>query len=344
MAGVVVRSPMTTMIALSAVLAALLCAASVAALVRVMHRWGVVDTASSRSSHIGTVPRGGGFGVLLAVTTTSAVVMLSSAGAGSPHGWALLGYGVTLGALGLVDDIARLPVMPRLVSQVVAAGAYVGFLLHDAPASWPVTAGLVLAGTVCAAGFVNAFNFMDGINAISGLTGVLAGSWYVVVSVGISDPSLGVMGAALAGASIGFLPFNAPRARIFLGDVGSYFMGAILGGAAGLCIAGGAGILESVAPLVLYVVDTGWTLIQRLRRGESWRTAHRDHVYQRLVHLCGLGHLTAAAVVALGSVAVCAAVLLAPTAFVAVTSCAVIAAGYLVLPRLLSAVTAMPPR
>lgn len=335
---------MTTMIALSAVLAALLCAALVAALVRVMHRWGVVDTASSRSSHIGTVPRGGGFGVLLAVTPTSGVVMLSSADAWSPHGWALLGYGVTLGALGLVDDVARLPVVPRLVCQVVASGMYVGWLLQDTDRSWPATVGLFLAGTICAAGFVNAFNFMDGINAISGLTGLLAGSWYVVVSVGLDDPSLGVVGAALAGASLGFVPFNAPRARIFLGDVGSYFMGAILGGAAVLCIAAGAGVLVSVAPLLLYVVDTGWTLLQRLRRGESWRTAHRDHVYQRLVHSCGLGHLAAATLVALGTASMCAAALLAPTEAVALTTCAVIAVVYLASPRLLSALTAVPPR
>ena len=118
---------------------------------------------------------------------------------------------------------------------------------------------------------------------------------------------MAAIGAVTAGSAIGFLPWNAPVARLFLGDVGSYFFGAIVG--VGIIV--GARQTSSVtlliAPLVIYLADTGVSLVQRALRGESLMAAHREHVYQRLVDEAHLSHLTVAAVSATLSLLITAA-------------------------------------
>jgi UDP-N-acetylmuramyl pentapeptide phosphotransferase/UDP-N-acetylglucosamine-1-phosphate transferase len=107
---------------------------------------------------------------------------------------------------------------------------------------------------------VNAVNFMDGINGISAVTGAVAGAAFAWLGAELDDRTLLVLGAAVAGASLAFLPWNAPRARVFLGDVGSYGLGAAL--AAGVCLALAAGSTPeaAVGPLALYLADTGTVL------------------------------------------------------------------------------------
>jgi UDP-N-acetylmuramyl pentapeptide phosphotransferase/UDP-N-acetylglucosamine-1-phosphate transferase len=110
-------------------------------------------------------------------------------------------------------------------------------------------------------------------------------------------------GLALAGASLGFLPYNFPQARLFLGDSGSYFIG---GWQAALVIAGlRAGLPpEAVgAPLAIYLADTGTTLLKRIRAGDVWHQPHREHAYQRLIRQ-GWSHVRTTALVGL-AVTIC---------------------------------------
>jgi UDP-N-acetylmuramyl pentapeptide phosphotransferase/UDP-N-acetylglucosamine-1-phosphate transferase len=181
---------------------------------------------------------------------------------------------------------------------------------------------------------------MDGIDGISVAQAVGGGVTWVVVGRLAGVPLLASGGAVVAGAALGFAPFNLPRARMFLGDVGSYFFGACL---AALALAGlRAGVAPEaiLAPLALYVADTGTTLARRVRRGERWYLPHRDHTYQRLTDIgwshpavalgVGMGVVACGALGAVSLAGSLAARLLADVAIIAIVG------GYLLSPRWLA--------
>lgn len=244
---------------------------------RVMLRYGVLDIPNHRSSHVTPVPRGGGVACL-------AGVLAGMATASARHQdvpWLVVSGAVILAVVGFADDRGALGAAPRLVAQV-AVGALVGAVVGGG--------GWVLVGMVCIPVAVNVVNFMDGIN---GITGLNVAAWgFVAMAVGAvqHEPSLLVIGAVTAGSATGFLPWNAPVARLFLGDVGSYLLGALVG----IGILVGAHRTSSVvvllAPLALYLTDTGTALVRRALRRERLLTAHRQHVYQRLVSEAGMSH------------------------------------------------------
>ena len=111
-------------------------------------------------------------------------------------------------------------------------------------------------------------------------------------------------GLATAVAACAFLPWNAIRARVFLGDVGSYALGAALAVLAGCAIIDGIPAEAAAGPVALYLADTAWTLQRRIRRGERWLEAHRTHIYQRLCD-AGLSHQEVTAATAGATAALC---------------------------------------
>nr|MDT0665727.1 hypothetical protein [Micromonospora sp. DSM 115978] len=139
-----------------------------------------------------------------------------------------------------------------------------------------------LVGPFWVAAFVNAFNFMDGVNGISAVQAMVAAVAYAVLGALHDVAALTTAGAVIAGAAAGFAPFNMPRARIFLGDVGSYSFGAALAVLAMITLLAGIAPEAALAPLVVYLADTGTTLLRRVRAGETWHKPHRSHVYQQL--------------------------------------------------------------
>ncbi|MFC6152904.1 MraY family glycosyltransferase [Nocardioides yefusunii] len=265
------------------------------ALIMVLHKARVMDVPNGRSSHVVPTPRGGGIAVMLAVVTGLAL-------AGTIPWW-VLAPSLLLSCVGLMDDVRSLPALFRLVAQVGVLACAVFFLLDDGAKAFGLVA---LVGVIAAVGYVNAFNFMDGVNGISALHAAVAGGWFVWVGSRYDVDVVGPVGAALAGAVLGFLFWNA-RGSIFLGDVGSYGMGALI--ALSSVFAWGAGVpaLVVVAPLGVYLSDTAWVLVKRKRAGKSLTEAHRDHVYQRLLGF-GWSHLVSAAwsasIAALGCVSV----------------------------------------
>jgi UDP-N-acetylmuramyl pentapeptide phosphotransferase/UDP-N-acetylglucosamine-1-phosphate transferase len=142
---------------------------------------------------------------------------------------------------------------------------------------------------------VNAVNFMDGINGITSLTMVVWGVTALAVGYADNSAALVALGGATAGAAIGFLPYNAPSARMFLGDVGSYLFGGLVGCGIQLGWADGASVAVLAAPLSLYAADTGSALLRRAMRGERLTDAHREHVYQRLTSDVGIPHFVVSA-------------------------------------------------
>jgi UDP-N-acetylmuramyl pentapeptide phosphotransferase/UDP-N-acetylglucosamine-1-phosphate transferase len=272
----------------------------------VLQRVGVLDVPGHRSSHTTVVPRGGGTGVWLGAVTA----LVLAGWSGHQEAWSiriLLVCTSVFAVVGLVDDVRTLGVKSRLAIQVLCATVFVGpwFFVYGPDLFLVGRIVLAAAAVLWVIGYLNAFNFMDGINGISGLHAIVAGAAFVLIARHQQARLLEVCGVAIAAAAAGFLPWNFPKARVFLGDVGSYFIGTWVALGALMAIVWGAPVEAALAPLAVYLADTTVTLLTRMRRGERWGEAHREHVYQQLVDR-GWSHAQGALVVAAFS-ATCAA-------------------------------------
>lgn len=259
-----------------------------------LQKAGTVDIPNERSLHHAQLPRGGGIAIAISVSATVLLV-------GSLQGVVarLLLIAVALGAVGLLDDRRGVAPVARLAVQVVA-GVAVGFAVG---LSTGQSLALVVGAVIIMTFGTNAFNFMDGINGIAGIHCSLFSFVIGVELIRVDDNNGAALAFALFGASLTFLPYNFPRARVFLGDVGSYFIGGLLSSLAIYAVASGATVVIIVAVFGYYIVDSSTTILLRLRRGENILAAHRDHMYQRLVragHSHVMSTLTATALSVFG--------------------------------------------
>lgn len=315
-------------------------AVSLPFVIRAMVRLDVNDRPNERSSHTNTTPRGGGIAILIGtLVALGTIVDRITTGV-----LAVTVGALAFAALGLLDDLKDdLSPLIRLAMQLAIAVVTAFAIAAIADAAQVITLLLVVVGPVVIAGFVNAFNFMDGINGISSATVIAVSVSYSAIGVIESDQDLVALAALSAAVALGFMPFNAGVARIFLGDVGSYFFGAWLILMAVVAFARGTSALALGAPLLLYVADTATTILRRVRRGESWKEAHREHAYQRLNDV-GLSHQQAAAAVG-GTTLVCGLLgtltLLAslPAQIALAAAAATIVTCYLLLPGWLASRT-----
>jgi UDP-GlcNAc:undecaprenyl-phosphate GlcNAc-1-phosphate transferase len=245
----------------------------------------VMDIPSDRSSHIVATPRGGGIACLLGLLAAVAL----TPGFAAHSKFLLLICGSAFAVIGFADDVGHLSVGVRLGAQIVVS---VAASCWESNISWELSVSAIapaLVGATWLISYVNAFNFMDGMNGLAGAATVVAGLTFVLVGVHSDDETLALGGAAAVGVALAFLPWNFPRARFFLGDVGSYLLGSVT---ALLVIVGvhkhiSLGAL--LGPEEIFLADTGWTLIKRVVRGQNWTSAHRTHVYQKLQR-SGMSH------------------------------------------------------
>lgn len=235
-------------------------------------RHGLIDLPGERRSHQADTPRGGGIGIVIACL----VCLLAIAWYDTRHvGWWLIAAGLAVVAgIGWFDDHRPLPAWPRLGVHAFAA-ILLAVFLHLGGAG----PAICVAGFVLAMGLVNAWNFMDGINGLATSQALLCGLAFALLP-GFAVPVLGV---AVAGACLGFLPFNFPRARLFLGDVGSGALGYLVA----VLIAIGASTspvvdwpLLLLAPLAM-LADSSLTLLWRMHRRDRWWQPHTEHAFQR---------------------------------------------------------------
>lgn len=234
-------------------------------------RRGHLDLPGERRLHQQPTPRGGGIGI--------ALVLLAAAPWLGP-GWPGFAAGLALCAgAGLYDDLRPLRPLAKLALQ--AAGALCLALAWPLlPGVLPPAAGVALA-MLLVLSVVNIWNFMDGANGLAAsqaIVAALAMAW-----LGPAPAAL-LLATLLAAASLGFLPLNFPRARLFLGDVGSHALGF---GLAALALqaapAAGEGAWLLCLPASAMLLDAGLTLLSRARRREVLWRAHREHLYQRAV-------------------------------------------------------------
>lgn len=197
--------------------------------------------------------------------------------------WIVVFLAGALAAISFVDDRRGLPIGLRFGAHVAAAVVLAGWL--SAAPWWAVP---ILA--VALVWMVNLYNFMDGSDGLAGGMAVVGfGACAVGAAMG-GDGSLATGAAAVAAAAMGFLVFNFPPARVFMGDSGSIPLG-FLAAALGL-IGWSRGHWPPWFPVVAFgpfVADATVTLIRRMVRGERFWQAHRTHYYQRMVQM-GLGH------------------------------------------------------
>jgi UDP-GlcNAc:undecaprenyl-phosphate GlcNAc-1-phosphate transferase len=265
--------------------AGIITAGSLPLVLMALRRAGILDTPGARSSHTRPTLRGGG----VAVIVGSTVAASQAAEFRTLQGLAAVGVPVLLGMVGFIDDVRSLGVRARLGAQLLLGALAILALVEERVPTVPLLLTVVLAGAVWVAGYLNAFNFVDGINGISGVTAAITGVYYAVLGAAADSNVLTVIGAAVAGSSLAFLPYNYPKAVVFLGDSGSYFLGASIALAAVIAWRDGVSPVAVVAPLALYLGDTATTLLRRARRGARLWAAHREHAYQRIAN-DHLGH------------------------------------------------------
>lgn len=272
----------TSIVTAVAVLAATL--VTTPAVIHGLHDRAVLDRPNRRSSHEHLTVRGAGLALAAAA---SLGISVASPAVGA---W-VAGPAAVLAAVGFLDDVRGVPVAVRLALQAVTAAIVsVGVVLVlDADLIWLVVAPVWIVG------YLNAFNFMDGVNGISATHGGIVGAAWALGAFRVDDPVAGLVGLVLVAAAVGFLPYNFPIARAFLGDVGSYFFGTWIAVGA-VVLSARIGYLVALLPTVVYVADTTWTLLRRVRSGRGWSEPHRDHVYQQLVR-GGWSHPAATGVV-----------------------------------------------
>jgi UDP-N-acetylmuramyl pentapeptide phosphotransferase/UDP-N-acetylglucosamine-1-phosphate transferase len=242
-------------------------------------RAGLVDRPGERHSHHEPTPRGGGAGLVLAMV----VATIGLAAGQLPTAWnaCIVPGAVAIALLGWQDDHRSLGVGLRFVVQLAVSLYLLGCA---ASAGWLAGAWSGVVALVFILWMTNLYNFMDGSNGMAGLQGVYAGCALAWLFVEAGDASAALLAALLAAACAGFLPWNLGRARVFMGDVGSLFLG--FGFGAVLVYGTGSGALGLPVALMLmgvFLADGTLTLASRVIRGERWYNAHRQHLYQRMI-------------------------------------------------------------
>lgn len=246
----------------------------------------LVAVPNQRSSHQVATPTGGGLSIV--------VVFL-----GATIGFYLLGHvpadvcsallvgGVLVAAMGFVDDHRHLPALWRLLTQILAVTFALAVLggLPEVQFGNTLT-DLGLAGNVMAlvftVWFINLYNFMDGIDGIAAVEALCITGSALLISSLAGTGFITSLFLVFTATAAGFLVWNWPPAKIFMGDVGSGFIGFVL--AMFAVISSGLGILPIWCWLILaavFVVDSTITLITRVLIGEQWYSAHNSHAYQQ---------------------------------------------------------------
>jgi Fuc2NAc and GlcNAc transferase len=247
-------------------------------------RHGLIDVPNERSSHVTPTPRGGGLAIVV-VTLSGAVVLAGTGVLRSAVAVAVLG-GALVAWVGWLDDRRGVPAAIRVLAHFAAA-AWALWWLGGMPmlivGRESVSLGAFgwLLAAVAIVWAVNLTNFMDGIDGLAG-TEAATVSLTAAALLAAADPGVAALAAVTGAAALGFLGWNWQPARVFMGDVGSGFLGYLL------AVLGVASENHGTLPVgiwillyMVFAVDGTITLLRRAARGERWYAAHRSHAYQR---------------------------------------------------------------
>jgi UDP-GlcNAc:undecaprenyl-phosphate/decaprenyl-phosphate GlcNAc-1-phosphate transferase len=244
-------------------------------------RRGLLDVPNDASSHQIPTPRNGGFAVVLGILAGTA-----AAGGWRDQGAVLIGCAFLVAAFAAIDEFKPLPRMSRLVGQI--ALAVLPFVLAPSlgPSRievLPLSIFAIPFGVLWLVGATNGFNFMDGLNGLASSAAIVSGVTIAILGSLHGDAATTIIGAAIAAAAAGFVPWNLPSGSIFMGDVGSATLGFLIG----LCVLHltriGVPFLAAALPLLSFVSDAFLAVVRRALKGERFfATRHKSHFYQRL--------------------------------------------------------------
>ena len=250
----------------------------------------ILDIPNERSSHTAPTPRGGGLIIVLVSLSFYAAVSFFLP---IDFHWSFFIGAFLIALISWLDDLVSISFGWRFLVHTLAAALVVWDLGFWQEIYLPFYGSMPIQGifgavlTFCwIVWLTNAFNFMDGIDGIAGLQAVTAGIGWLIVGKMLGVEDAGLFGAVLAFSSLGFLLHNWQPAKIFMGDVGSAFLG--------YCFAvlpllpeknADSGLLPLIAVLLVFcfVFDSALTFVKRLLKKEKVWQAHREHIYQKLV-------------------------------------------------------------
>jgi Fuc2NAc and GlcNAc transferase len=296
------------LVAVAGAMAALVTWIIVSVLVRCASRIGLVDQPNDRSLHTRPTPRGGGIGFVVAI---AAILTVFAAVGGNRFGFvgrssylplaAYLGAALLIAAISLRDDFKSLGAGLRILFHFAAAGtslAGIGyFRYYSIPGFHTADFGRLGAALtfVWIIGLTNVYNFMDGIDGIAGIQGIIAGLGWAAAGAWQGSFEVAILGLLLAGGCLGFILHNWSPAKIFMGDVGSAFLGysfSILpllslheAEKSGKSAFAGAIPVFALLAVWPFVGDGMLTFIRRARNRDALWRPHRSHLYQRLVRV-----------------------------------------------------------
>jgi Fuc2NAc and GlcNAc transferase len=253
------------------------------------HRVALIDRPNERSSHLIPTPMGGGIGIWIAfivvgIFFTRYSILTIMAG--------------IVGLIGLIEDrfslSSKLRMLLHLSISSVTVILFLGFPLSV------IELLLIFFWTVFITGTANFYNFMDGINGIAGLTGFVGfGLMAIFAQFIINDPDIVLMSLVLSAGCLGFLPFNFPKARVFMGDVGSVLLGFLFASFVVKLSTDISLFLCLIMFLCTFYADALVTIFYRWRKGENLLKAHRGHLYQYMSNEMAMPHWKVATIYAI---------------------------------------------
>jgi UDP-GlcNAc:undecaprenyl-phosphate GlcNAc-1-phosphate transferase len=267
-----------------------------------MIRIGILDVPNHRSSHATPVPNSGGVAIVFAALAGFMVVFLFSdeTRIGEDH---MIGFGlaaVAIVAVSLLDDLGKLRTFRlKLATQLFAAAVLLAFGIVIDEITLPFIGSFSVGWLgypltlLWVVGMTNMFNFMDGLNGLAGGTAVLVAAFFGIATYVQGSVFIYILCYVLFAAALGFFIFNFPSGRIFMGDVGSQFLGFTFAAVAVIAAEYDAARTSLMVMLLLFfnfLFDTIFTFCRRYLRGEFVTQAHRSHLYQ-LFQRMGYSHV-----------------------------------------------------
>jgi len=260
-------------------------------------RWslflGIVDVPTKRSSHTDPTPRGGGMAIVFTFVLFM-FILRRHLNVTPNFFWGLIINSALIAGLGFLDDLYTLRHIPRIIGWVVIALNSLSYGIELTSISIPflgvIEFGFLspLVTFIWLIGMTNFYNFMDGIDGMAGFEALIVSGFLAGIAFLAGNTFIAIASILIFGSVLGFLPHNFPRAKLFMGDGGSNFLGYVFASLAVIGNQNEVGQISLVIPVILlsmFLMDATITLIKRIPKGKDWLEPHRDHVYQRLIKL-----------------------------------------------------------
>ncbi|BBO87641.1 MraY family glycosyltransferase [Desulfosarcina ovata] len=240
----------------------------------------LLDHSNDRSSHKGVIPKGGGIGILAAIVISSISAKIT------PAFW---GAATALSFISLLGDRKEISPKLRLTVQFISAIIFLVFSHQYTHTSYPIPAILFFVLFIVAT--TNWYNFMDGINGIAAITAIVGFSLLTYYNLDShSNNKLTILSVSIIFSCLGFMPFNFPKAKVFMGDVGSILIGFVFSSFVVMLSDNFLDFVCLTGFLFPFYADEFVTMAIRLKDGENFFKAHRRHFYQLLANEMSIEH------------------------------------------------------